>query len=104
MSIKDTYVMRGGVLVRKHRAISLPMKGGGNRVYVISDTMPPTKHMGTGKIHDSKAAFRADTRAVGCVEVGNDPAARRDNPAKRAEVPTSDIVQDVKRSIAELNR
>ncbi len=95
--------MRGGVLVRKKRAISLPMKGGGNRVYVISDTMPPTKHMGTGKTHDSKAAFRADTKAVGCVEVGNDPAALRDNSQRRTDVPASDIAQDVKRSIAELN-
>ncbi len=72
-------------------------------MYVISDTMPPTKHMGTGKIHDSKAAFRADTRAVGCDEVGNDPAALRDNSQRRTDVPASDIVQDVKRSIAELN-
>lgn len=40
--------------------------------YVISDTMPATKHMGTGRIHDSKARFRADTKASGCVELGNE--------------------------------
>ncbi len=41
--------------------------------YVISDTMEPLRHMGTGKVLDSKAKFRAETRASGCVELGNEP-------------------------------
>ena len=41
--------------------------------YVISDTMAPTKHMGTGETIDSKAKFRQATRASGCVEIGNEP-------------------------------
>ena len=41
--------------------------------YVISDTMPALKHMGTGNIIDSKARFRAETKASGCVELGNEP-------------------------------
>ena len=72
-------------------------------VYVIGDVMDPLKHMGTGRIHDSKSNFRADTKATGCVEVGNDPAALRDDVQKRTEVRIEDVVQDVKRSIAELN-
>ena len=40
--------------------------------YVISDTMSPTKHMATGQIFDSKAKFRATTRATGCVEIGSE--------------------------------
>lgn len=45
--------------------------------YVISDTMVPTKHMGTGRIIDSKAKFRQDTRASGCVEIGNEAIKNR---------------------------
>jgi len=44
----------------------------GESSYVISDTMEPTRHMATGKYHTSKSEFRKDTRASGCVEVGNE--------------------------------
>jgi hypothetical protein len=70
------------------------------RMYVISDTMDPVKHMGTGRLHDSKAAFRADTRATGCLEVGTDPAILRDRP--RVELSNRDIAMDVKKSIEQL--
>ncbi len=39
---------------------------------VISDTMTPIKHHGTGRVIDSKSKFRADTKASGCVEIGNE--------------------------------
>lgn len=39
---------------------------------VIDDSMPPTEHLIDGKIYESKSAFRAVTKAHGCVEVGND--------------------------------
>lgn len=39
---------------------------------VITDTMQPVKHMGTGRTLESKSAFRKDTRASGCVEIGNE--------------------------------
>lgn len=42
-------------------------------VYVISDTMEPTRHMATGRMIDSKAKFRAATKASGCIELGNEP-------------------------------
>ncbi len=44
---------------------------------VISDTMDPTRHMGSGQVIDSKAKFRAETRATGCVEIGNEPIRAR---------------------------
>lgn len=70
--------------------------------YVISDNMDPIKHPGTGAMIDSKARFREHTRAAGCVEVGTDPAGARPKP--RITVNTADIVPDVRRAIAELNR
>lgn len=44
-----------------------------NAPSVISDHMEPTKHHGTGRVIDSKRAFSAETRAIGCVELGNEP-------------------------------
>ena len=41
--------------------------------HVISDNMEPTKHHGTGRMIDSKRAFSKETRAIGCVEIGNEP-------------------------------
>lgn len=41
--------------------------------YVISDTMEPTIHHATGRWISSKRAFSSETRAAGCVEIGNEP-------------------------------
>jgi hypothetical protein len=72
------------------------------RVYVISDNMDALKHPATGRVIDSKAEFRRDTRAAGCVEVGTDPAAARPQPR---HVPSeADIVVDIRRAIAECHR
>jgi len=47
--------------------------GRGNAAhYVIQDTMPPTEHMIDGRIYESKSAFRAVTKAHGCVEIGTE--------------------------------
>lgn len=71
--------------------------------YVISDTLPGhLKHPCTGAMIDSKAKFREHTRASGCVEVGTDAAALKPRP--QFQVSEREIVMDVKRSIAELNR
>lgn len=97
MSKFGTFVMRNGELVEKR--LAGPRHGAhGRAAHVISDTMAPVKHMGTGQVIDSKAAFRAATRASGCVEVGTDPAASR--PRRMPELkPIAPIVQ---RAIAEL--
>ena len=100
--IRDTFVMRRDKrgkmrLVSKRKAAPLIARDD-PRVYVIGDVMEPAKHMATGRIHDSKAKFRADTRASGCVEAGNDPAIRRPAPAYRPP----DLVPYVQRAIETL--
>lgn len=55
---------------------------------VMTDTMDPTEHPCDGRHYTSKAAFRATTKAHGCIEVGNDPARlrprTRSTPDKKA--------------------
>lgn len=94
--MRGTWVMRNGRLVRKERAA--PLNVSSAAVYVISDTMDPVKHMATGRMLDSKSEFRRDTKAAGCIEVGNDPAALRERPRP---VPQG-VHMDVKRAIEEL--
>jgi hypothetical protein len=91
-----TYVYRNGQLVPKH--IAGPRHDAAPAFYVISDTMAPLKHMGTGRTLDSKSQFRADTKASGCVEVGTDPAALRDRPP----ITPRGVHEDVKRALQEL--
>jgi hypothetical protein len=69
------FVYRNGELVEKH--LAAPKHEGGEAPYVISDIMGPTRHMATGRMHTSKAEFRKDTKASGCIEIGNDPAIMR---------------------------
>ena len=48
------------------------------------DGMPATEHI-DGKFYDSKSAFRAVTKAHGCIEVGNDPARLRPAPPPKPD-------------------
>lgn len=41
-------------------------------IYYNSDEMAPTRHMVNGKYYTSKKKFRNETKARGCIEVGND--------------------------------
>lgn len=63
--------------------------------FVISDTMQPLRHMGTGEILDSKAKFRQATRASGCVELGNSLPVER-QPIKLDKAKRKD---DIRRTI-----
>ena len=56
-------------MVPKHLAGFTERRSG---VHVISDAMEPTRHPSNGRIYDSKSAFRAETRARGLTEVGNE--------------------------------
>jgi hypothetical protein len=67
-------------------------------VAVISDTMVPLKHHGTGKVIDSKRAFSAETRAAGMVELGNEPI----RPREPIKLDKRQRVEDIKRTIYEL--
>jgi hypothetical protein len=94
-----TYVMRNGELVEKQFAG--PRNGSEQATYVISDTMDETRHMGDGKHYTSKKAFRDATRALGCIEYGNElPTLLK----PRVPVPLSreKRVEDIKRTIYEL--
>lgn len=93
--MRETYVMRGGRLVRKRLAPPLETP---HRVHVIGDVMEPVKHMGTGAVLDSKSRFRQHTRDSGCVEVGTDPAGAR--PRRPYEPPS--LAPYVQRAIATL--
>lgn len=85
-------------MVERHLAGPVEVKPA---LYVISDTMPHMKHPGTGRMLDSKAEFRRDTRASGCLEVGSDPNATKERP--RVNVSTAEVARDVKRAMQELN-
>jgi hypothetical protein len=89
-------VYRNGKFVPKH--IAGPRYPSGKAPNVISDSMDPLKHMGTGRILDSKSAFRRDTIASGCVEVGTDPAALRERP----RIEPRGVHEDVKRALQEV--
>ena len=69
-----------------------------NAPYVISDTMAPTRHMASGRILDSKAKFRAETRALGCVEIGNEAI----KPRKPIKLDGGQRREAIRKSIYEL--
>ena len=92
------YVLRDGQFIEKH--LAPPRFDSGEAPYVISDIMDPTRHMATGRYHTSKAAFRADTKAAGCVEVGNDPSLLR--PRKPVPLSREQRRDDIRRTIYNL--
>lgn len=75
-----------------------PMPTRNSAPYVISDTMEATKHMGTGRVIDSKSKFRADTKASGCVEIGNEPI----RPRIPIPLDRGQRREEIKRTIYEL--
>ena len=66
--------------------------------YVISDSMDAIKHHGTGRVIDSKAKFRADTKASGCVEIGNEQV----RPRQPIKLDKRQRREDIKRTIYNL--
>lgn len=77
---RSTWVLRDGQLVEKHLAAPLHTPPGS--LYVISDNMDAVRSMADGKMYDSKSRYRADLRARGYIEVGNDS-----QPQRRVELP-----------------
>jgi hypothetical protein len=63
---------------------------------VISDIMPETRHMASGRFHTSKSEFRKDTKAHGCIEYGNDPALTR--PRKPIPLSREKRREDIQRA------
>jgi len=94
-----TFVMRNGHLVEKH--LAEPLHSGAEAFQVISDTMEPTRHMATNRIHTSKSAFRADTRASGCVEVGNETSYLT-KPRTPAKLDRAQLREEVRKTFYQL--
>lgn len=92
---RETYVMRGGQLVPVSEATPLPRHGisFGSGPTVISDSMPAARHMASGRYHESKSAFRRDTKSYGCVEVGNDAPMERARGKVNLPKPHADVAQ-----------
>jgi len=90
-----TYVYRDGKLVEKH--LAPPREGA---PYVISDIMPALQHMADGKMYDSKAKFRAATKAAGCLEYGNETGTLL-KPRAPIQLDCRQRREDIKRSLYE---
>ena len=54
------------------KVIEVAERGFERRLHIISDNQEPLRHPVTGKVYSSKSRFRADTKAAGCEEVGNE--------------------------------
>ncbi|MBX8825255.1 hypothetical protein [Ochrobactrum sp. SFR4] len=68
---------------------------------VIRDEMPDTEHPCTGQSYSSKSAFRAVTKAHGCIEVGNDSS--RFNTPEKPKVDRKEIRASLEKAKAKLN-
>jgi len=71
------------------------------KIYYNSDEMNPTRHMANNKYYTSKKKFRDETRARGCIEVGNDTAPLL-KQRRVKKLNTGERRDDVKRAIWEL--
>lgn len=69
------------------------------RLHVIQDSMDAVAHPVTGRLMDSKSAFREVTKAAGCVEMGNDAPVQ----PKQWSEPTN-VKQDLIRAFQELEQ
>lgn len=87
-----TYVFRDGRLVEKRHAIPAP------RIHVVSDAAEFRSQF-DGAIYTSKRRYRAELRARGLIEVGNERAAFEPRPF---EPPSA--VADIKAAIETARR
>ncbi len=69
--------------------------------YVISDTMPPTRHMADSNYYTSKAKYRAVTKSHGCIEYGNE-AATLLKPRQPVKLDPAKRRDDIKRALWEV--
>jgi hypothetical protein len=67
---------------------------------VITDIIEPVQSQETGKFYDSKSALRAEYRAYGNIEIGNDKREKR----KPARTSRKDIKKVVEKAAARVER
>lgn len=70
-------------------------------VRYIADEMAPTRHMANGKIYTSKKKFRQETKARGCIEVGDQTHILLQK-RKPIELDRRQRADDIRRAIYEL--
>jgi hypothetical protein len=85
---RKLFVSRNGKIVE----LTASAPGQVSAPYVQQDTMDPLRHPISGKVYDSKSQFNAETRASGCVCVGNELLSKK--PQNRKEVITEKMVLD----------
>lgn len=88
-----TLVFRDGKMVEKHLA-----SGDVDAPFVIRDEMEPTVHMATGRVISSKRKFRAETKAAGCIEVGDHVF----KPRQPVKLDRRERVESIRQTIYEL--
>lgn len=91
--MRTTYVIRNGEFVEKPSTYT-------DAPQIITDEMPPTRHMGNGKYYTSKKKFRQATKEAGCVEIGNESPLT--TPRKPVELDRRRRREDIKRAIGDL--
>jgi hypothetical protein len=70
--------------------------------YVQQDSMAPTWHPADGQMYESKSAFRAATKASGCVEVGNDKHTK-EKPRERVDKVSNNTIERALREAKEMH-
>jgi len=66
-----------------------------------TDTMEPTRHMVDGKYYTSKKKFRNETKARGCIEVG-DQTTHLTKPRKEIKLTRRQRREDIKQALHEV--
>ena len=93
MSVRGTFVYRGGELVEKGGPLDVRLPVAAShlpRPYVISDQLPDLRGMHDGKFYDSKSKLRRSYRAAGVIELGSD-APTTPAPPQRKRVTRNDV-------------
>lgn len=67
---------------------------------VISDDMPAVQSQVSGKFYESKAALRAEYRATGHIEIGND----KRPPFRKPRVSRAEVKKVVQKAAARVER
>lgn len=67
---------------------------------IISDIMEPVQSQVSGKIYDTKSGLRAEYRATGHIEIGND----KRPPFKKPRVTRADVKKTVQKAAARVER
>lgn len=86
---------------KAHLHMTKPNSNERVNIYYNSDQMEPTRHMASGKMFTSKKKFRDETKAYGCIEVGNETKHML-KPRKPAKLDRRKRRESIKKAINDL--